>query len=186
MRRGCMRKAVFLDRDGTLNPDPGYISDPDDFELFPGVAPALALLKKAGYMLILITNQSGISRGLISPEQLTMVHEKMQNLLATADVTLDAIYFCPHHPDFPPINGVSDCNCRKPRPGMVLQAISDFDIDSDKSYLIGDRTNDIQVAINARVQPVCIRSQPASGYDNVPTFATLKEAVDWILAETGQ
>lgn len=181
-----MRKAVFLDRDGTLNPDPGYISNPDDYELFPGVALALAQLKKAGYLLILVTNQSGISRGLISCEQLETVHEKMQNLLAAAGATLDAIYFCPHHPDFPPINGVSDCNCRKPRPGMVLQAISDFAIDRDKSYLIGDRTNDIQAAVNAKIQPVCISLQPAPGYDDVPTFATLKEAVNWILAATAR
>lgn len=178
-----MRKAVFLDRDGTLNPDPGYISNPDDFELFPGVAEALARLKKAGYLLILITNQSGISRGLITPEQLELVHQKLQNLLASADAELDAIYFCPHHADYPPVNGISDCNCRKPRPGMILQAIKDFNIDRDLSYVIGDRSKDIKIGLDTGIKPICIRAQPAPGYEMVPTFASLNAAVDWLLAD---
>jgi len=177
-----MRRAVFLDRDGTLNPDPGYISNPDDFDLFPGVPQALARLKKAGYLLILITNQSGISRGLITRQQLDLVHQKMQNLLAAADANLDAIYFCPHHPEHP-LNGIAVCECRKPQPGMIRQAMKDFDIDLTKSYVIGDRSKDIQIAINAGVRPICIRPQPAAGYENVPTFASLTEAVDWLLAE---
>jgi D,D-heptose 1,7-bisphosphate phosphatase len=177
-----MRKAVFLDRDGTLNPDPGYISDPADFELFPGVAPALAKLKKAGYLLILVTNQSGIARGLIRPEQLATIHQKLQNLLAEVDATLDAIYFCPHHPDYP-LNGIAECNCRKPNPGMLLQAIRDFDIDCEKSYVIGDRSNDIKVAFNAGINPICISAQTVPGYERVPTFASLHDAVVWLLAE---
>ncbi len=178
-----MRKAVFLDRDGTLNPDPGYISKPEDFELFPGVAQALARLKKAGYLLILITNQSGISRGLISPQQLEVIHQKLQNLLTEAGATLDAIYYCPHHPDFP-YAGVTDCDCRKPQPGLILRAVEDFDIDMAGSYVIGDRRKDIQIALNAGARPICIRTQPAPGYENVPTFSSLAEAVDWLLAET--
>jgi D,D-heptose 1,7-bisphosphate phosphatase len=178
-----MRKAVFLDRDGTLNPDPGYISRPEDFELFPGVAQALARLKHAGYLLILITNQSGISRGLISLQQLELIHQKLQNLLAEAGTALDAIYYCPHHPDFP-YEGVADCACRKPQPGMILQAAADFDIDMAGSYVIGDRRKDIQIALNSGVRPICIRPQPAPGYENVPTFPSLSAAVDWLLAET--
>jgi D,D-heptose 1,7-bisphosphate phosphatase len=178
-----MRRAVFLDRDGTLNPDPGYISNPDDFNLFPGVPQALARLKKAGYLLILITNQSGIARGLVSREQLELVHQKLQSLLAAADATLDAIYFCPHHPDYP-LNGIAACECRKPQPGMICQAMKDFDIDLAGSYVIGDRSKDIQIAINAGVRPISIRPQPAAGYENVPTFASLTAAVDWLLAET--
>lgn len=178
-----MQKAIFLDRDGTLNPDPGYISNPDDFKLFPGVAQALARLKKAGYLLILITNQSGVSRGLISPQQLELVHQKLQSLLADEDGTLDAIYFCPHHPDYP-LHGTAECECRKPRPGMILQATKDFDIDLAASYVIGDRRKDIQIGINAGVRPICIRPQPAPGYENVPTFGSLSAAVDWLLAET--
>lgn len=176
-----MRKAIFLDRDGTLNPDPGYISDPADFELFPGVPQALARLKKAGYLLILITNQSGISRGMINPQQLELVHQKLQNLLAAENVTLDAIYFCPHHPEYP-LHGITECECRKPQPGMILQAKKDFDIDLAASYVIGDRRKDIQIGINAGVRPICIRPQPAPGYENVPTFVSLSEAVDWLLA----
>jgi heptosyltransferase-2 len=162
-----MRKAVFLDRDGTLNPDPGYISNPRDFNLFPGVPQALARLKKSGYLLVLLTNQSGIARGLISQQQLELVHQKLQDLLASADAELDAIYFCPHHPDFP-LNGVAECDCRKPKPGMVLQAVKDFDIDLENSYVIGDRRKDIQTALNAGSRPICIRPQPAPGYETVP------------------
>ena len=114
-----MNKAVFLDRDGTLNPDPGYISDPKDFNLYEGVGENLLRLKKAGYLLILITNQSGISRGLISEKQLEAVHAKLQKLLTEKGAKLDGIYYCPHHPNHP-YKGVSDCNCRKPKPEMIF------------------------------------------------------------------
>ncbi|MBU1109075.1 MAG: HAD family hydrolase [Candidatus Riflebacteria bacterium] len=179
-----MRKAIFLDRDGTLNPDPGYISNPDDFILFPGVGEALANLKKAGYLLILITNQSGISRGLISWQQLELVHQKLQNLLAAADASLDAIYLCPHHPDYPPVNGVSACDCRKPQPGMILQAIKDFDIDTQSSYVIGDRGSDVKIAINAGIQPIYIGKSLLPGYEKVQTFVDLKAAAEWLLRES--
>jgi len=179
-----MLKAIFLDRDGTLNPDPGYISDPDDYELFPGAGEALVRLKKAGYLLILITNQSGISRGLINRQQLELVHKKLQSLLAAFGVSLDAIYYCPHHPDFPPVNGVSVCNCRKPQPGMVLQAIKDFNIDIKSSFFIGDRSSDVKIALRSEVKPIFIGKTPLPGYEAVPTFADLQAAVDWLLVET--
>ncbi len=177
-----MNKAIFLDRDGTLNPDPGYISNPDDYELYDGVKEALAKLKKAGYLLILITNQSGISRGLFTEEQLDKVHNKMKRLLKEGSVTLDAIYYCPHHPDHP-YKGVSDCNCRKPKPGLILQAIKEFDIDVKKSYMIGDRTSDIKIGLASNVPPVCIAKTFFKDYENIPTFPTLLEAADWILSQ---
>ena len=175
-----MNKAIFLDRDGTLNPDPGYISDPKDYELFEGVTEALLKLQNAGYLLILITNQSGISRGLFTEEQLEAVHAKMKRLLKEGGVTLDAIYYCPHHPDHP-YKGVSDCNCRKPKPGMILQAIKDFDVDIKNSFMIGDRLSDIKIGIASNVPPLCIAKSCFDGYENVPTFHTLLEAADWIL-----
>ena len=177
-----MQKAIFLDRDGTLNPDPGYIADPDDYELFPGVGEALASLKKAGYLLILITNQSGVSRGLISWQQLELIHQKLQNLLAASGAALDAIYVCPHHPDFSPVNGISVCDCRKPQPGLVLRAIKDFEVDIRSSFVIGDRSSDIKAALATGIQPIYIGSVPLPGYETVPTFSDLRNAAAWLLA----
>lgn len=177
-----MHKAVFLDRDGTLNPDPGYISSPDDFNIYDGVAEALARLQQAGFMLILITNQSGISRGLITLDQLEKIHAKLHNQLATAGARLDAIYYCPHHPDFPYIDGQTDCECRKPNPGMILRAIREHDIDPAVSYVIGDRSSDIKIGIKTGVTPILIGPAALPGYEQVQTFATLKEAADWIIA----
>lgn len=176
-----MNKAVFLDRDGTLNPDPGYISCPHDFELFAGVAEALARLQHAGYLLILITNQSGIARGLIAPEQLTAIHHKMQQLLAAAGAGIDAIYYCPHHPDFPPVDGESACNCRKPLPGLIERALRDHEIDPARSFMIGDRSSDIKIALATGVKPVFIGSAPHPAFTDVITFTDLVTAVDHIL-----
>lgn len=176
-----MKKAVFLDRDGTLNPDPGYISDPADFELFPGVAAALADLQRAGYLLILITNQSGISRGLISYDQLDAIHGKLQNLLQQAGCQLDAIYHCPHHPDFPPVDGLSECDCRKPRPGMIQKALIDHDIAAAGSFMIGDRSSDIKIALVTGVQPLFIGPAPHEAFPQVPAFETLPAAAAYIL-----
>ncbi|MGM0600844.1 MAG: D-glycero-alpha-D-manno-heptose-1,7-bisphosphate 7-phosphatase [Candidatus Rifleibacteriota bacterium] len=178
-----MKPAIFLDRDGTLNPDPGYISDPDDFELFPGAAEALKKLKDAGYLLILITNQSGIARALISREQLEAVHEKLKRKLAESGVSLDAIYYCPHHPDFPDKEGVSVCNCRKPAPGLIDQALRDFAIDREKSFMIGDKASDIKLAFNADLAPLLIAQEPMPGFGQVKNFASLKQAAHWILSK---
>lgn len=175
-----MNKAIFLDRDGTLNPDPGYISNPKDYELYDGVTESLYKLQKAGYLLILITNQSGISRGLFTEEQLEAVHNKMKKLLEAGGVKLDAIYYCPHHPEHP-YKGVSVCNCRKPKPGLILQAIKDFDVDITKSYMIGDRTSDIKIGLASNVPPICINEKPFEGFESIPTFQTLQKAADWII-----
>lgn len=176
-----MNKAIFLDRDGTLNPDPGFISNPDDYWLYDGVIEALTRLKKAGYLLILITNQSGVARGLVSEEQLESVFAKMHKLLAEGGIKLDGVYYCPHHPDHP-YKGVTDCNCRKPKPGMILQAIKDFGIDPATSYMIGDRTSDIKIGLASNVTPICLQEKPFEGYENIPTFPTLVKATDYILA----
>ena len=179
-----MQKAIFLDRDGTLNPDPGYIANPDDFNIYDGVAEALARLQRAGFLLILITNQSGISRGLITPAQLELIHARLQQQLAPAGARLDAIYYCPHHPDFPYSDGLAECNCRKPRPGMILQAISEHDINPAASYMIGDRSSDIKIGLNTGVTPVFIGSTLPEGQAGIPAFPTLKEAADWIIEQS--
>lgn len=130
-------RAVFIDRDGTINVNFGYINNPDDFKMYPGVKDGIKLLKDNGFKIIIITNQSGIARGYFSEETLEKIHEKMKSELSKEGAMIDAIYFCPHHPD-------EKCNCRKPKPGMLEKAIKDFNIDIEKSFIIGDRMLDVE------------------------------------------
>jgi len=137
--------AIFLDRDRTLNPDPGYISCPEDFALFPGVGEALKHLQVLGFKLIVITNQSGIGRGFFSEQDLASIHQKMRLLLRAYEVELDGIYYCPHRPE-------EDCVCRKPRPGMIFRAAKEHDVDLSRSWVIGDSDVDqgLATAIGCR------------------------------------
>jgi D-glycero-D-manno-heptose 1,7-bisphosphate phosphatase len=146
-------KCIFLDRDGVINKEVGYLSDPDKFEFIPGSIEALKILKQKGYLLILITNQAGIARGYFSEKNLYDIHSKMKNILKEYDITLDDIFYCPHHPEF-----TGDCNCRKPLPGMIFRAKSKFNIDLTKSYMIGDTLNDIKAGVNAECRTVLVLS----------------------------
>lgn len=177
-----MNVALFLDRDGTINPDLDYLSDANLFELYDGVGEALKKIKDAGYLLVLITNQSGIARGLITLEQLDQIHKKMQNLLLDYQVQFDAIYYCPHHPNFPLADGVSSCNCRKPAPGMLLKAAKELNIDLANSYMIGDKTSDVGAGINAGAQPIFLGNK---GICDCDTFSTLVDAIEFILNKKG-
>ena len=129
-------KVIFLDRDETLNHDPGYLNDPNQLILKKNVIAGLTILKLAGFELIVITNQSGIARGLISQKQLNAVHEKLQSILGKYDIRILKIYYCPDEDD--------SSKCRKPNPGMIQMAMKDFEIDMDNSYIIGDRIKDIK------------------------------------------
>ncbi len=179
---------IFLDRDGTLNPDPGYIRSPDQFELFPGVAEALARLKQAGARLIVVTNQSGIARGLLSVHDLDAVHLKLKTLLDAAGASLDAIYVCPHHPD-------DRCLCRKPNRGMIDQALRERQIDLSRSYLIGDHMRDMELAKRAGIRSILVTTgtvlpQQAeelkkSGLSPDWIAASLAEVVEWVLSDAG-
>lgn len=179
---------IFLDRDGTLNPDPGYIRSPEQFELFPGVAEALARLKKAGARLILVTNQSGIARGHLTDCDLDAVHLKLKALLDAADASLDAIYFCPHHPD-------DHCICRKPNTGMIDRALREHKIDLSRSCVIGDHMRDLELAkrIGARsilVTTGVVLPQQAKGLkstDLSPDWiaGSLAEAAEWLVSHVG-
>ena len=131
--------AIFLDRDGTLNPDPGYISSPDDFELYDNILPALAMLMKTDLPLILVTNQSGIGRGIIEEPALAEIHEKLDQNLSSAGVFLTEKYYCPHVPK-------DNCGCRKPKSDLFMQAKKDHDLDLATSYLIGDSLCDVNAA----------------------------------------
>lgn len=145
--------AVFLDRDGTMNKDVPYCSRPEDFHLFPGTARAARLLNEHGYKVIVITNQSGIARGYFTEEMLGLIHQEMLNQLAKENARIDGIYYCPHHPD-------DNCECRKPKPKMILQAAAEHDIDLKRSFMVGDKPLDIALGQNVGCRTVLIPSDP--------------------------
>ncbi len=147
------QKAVFLDRDGTINKSNGFITKPEQFELIPGVAEAIKKINKSGYLTIIVTNQPVIARGDCTFEELELIHQKMETELGKQGAFIDGIYFCPHHTD----KGFEgerpeykcNCDCRKPKPGLLLKAASDFNIDLAQSYMVGDGKNDIEAGISA-------------------------------------
>src|SRR4030067_2782006 len=160
--------AVFLDRDGTINEDPGYLGEPDKVKLFPDTGEALSILKnKLNFKLIVISNQSGIARGLITKGNVKAVNRKVNELLSNYNVKIDAFYYCPYHPEF---NTEEECSCRKPSPEMVLKAADDLKIYLSKSFLIGDAVSDIECGINAGVKTILVRT----GYGN-ESFYTLQK-----------
>lgn len=141
-----MAKAVFLDRDHTLNPDSGYISDPNKFDLYPWVPEELAKLKAQGFLLIVVSNQSGIARGLITWEQLNLIHRKMDEILdRLVKIKIDSYQICPHHPD-------EGCACRKPQAKLFLTVAKEHQIELSESYMIGDRESDMKAGVNAGVK----------------------------------
>ena len=181
--------AVFLDRDGTLNDDSGYVRTPQTFNIFPDTGPALARLNQAGLWVIIITNQSGIARGYFSYQELHQIHEKLHMELKKIGAWIDEIFVCPHHPD-------DGCRCRKPQPGLLEEASQRFNIDLERSYMVGDKILDIQVANQVGAKGVLVLSGPASeeavranqlGEVKVHcTVKGIKEAVDWILKNNAQ
>ena len=143
-----LQRAIFLDRDGTINKYVGFLKSIDEFELFPGVTEAIKKINASGYLTIVVTNQPVIARGEVTLSELKLIHNKMETLLGTEGAYLDAIYYCPHHPhkgyegEIPKLK--IDCDCRKPKPGMLLKAAGDFHIDLSNSWMIGDGENDIK------------------------------------------
>jgi D-glycero-D-manno-heptose 1,7-bisphosphate phosphatase len=138
------RKAAFIDRDGVLNEERAFVHRIEDFTYLPGAVEALRLLKAAGYLLVVITNQSGIARGLYSETDYLALTEHMREHLAAAGATLDAVEYCPHLPDAPLERYRLDCDCRKPKAGMLKRAVRALDIAPDESLLVGDRLSDLE------------------------------------------
>jgi histidinol-phosphate phosphatase family protein len=179
----CGTPAVFLDRDGVVNKFPGpgkYVLSWSEFELLPGVPEALRRLRKAGFALILVTNQSGVGRGLMRLADLQHIHERLRQTLGAA--AFDAVYYCPHHPD-------DYCRCRKPSPEMILQAARERKLDLAKSFVVGDSGRDIEMGKAAGCRTVFCR-QSLPNPEEMPekyrpdAFAcNLSEATDWILAQ---
>lgn len=137
-------KAIFLDRDDTLIEDPGYISSPDQVKLLDGVGEALTKLKKLGYKLVVVSNQSAVARGIVSEKTLGKIHERLKELLAEKNAFLDRIYYCPYHPDGVVEKYRKESNNRKPNPGMLLDAAKDMDIDLAQSWCIGNSIRDVE------------------------------------------
>ncbi len=179
-------KAIFLDRDGTIISDPGYINDPSQVKLLDGSAEALVEIRKLDYKVVVVTNQSGIARGIIPEIALPKINEKLNRLLAEKNAYLDNIYYCPYHPDGVVKKYRKESNLRKPAPGMLLAAAKEMDIDLNQSWMVGDAYRDVAAGQAAGCKTVLIRShtyQPMPTLDDPePDFEAinLKEAVNII------
>ena len=149
-------KAIFLDRDDTLIEDPGYISDPDQVKLLDGVPEALIQLKSLGYKLIVVSNQSGIARGILTEKKLEKIHDRLKQLLADKNAYLDNIYYCPYHPDGIVQKYRKESNCRKPNPGMLLRAYAEMKIDLENSWCIGDSMRDVEAGAKAGCKTILV------------------------------
>ena len=177
MMGGHPNRAVFLDRDGTLAPDVNYCRRPEDFNLFSDVPHAVKTLNDTGLKVIVITNQSGIARGFFTGETLDMIHQNMLDELKKNGAYIDAIYYCPHHPD-------DKCECRKPGTALFQKAAHDLDIDLAQSFVVGDRAIDIQAGQAIGSKTVLVSTGPTKGFIAALTpdyvAENLLDAADWI------
>jgi D-glycero-D-manno-heptose 1,7-bisphosphate phosphatase len=179
-------KAIFMDRDDTLIEDPGYINHPSQVRLLPGAAGALIQLKKMGYLLVVASNQSGVARGIVTEEVLEQIHYQMKRLLADEGAELDAIYYCPFHPDGVIPRYRMDSDLRKPNPGMLLKAAEELNIDLSRSWMIGDSYRDVAAGAKVGCRTILIDSpakRPMRGAaDPIPDrkVGSLREAANLI------
>lgn len=183
------QKAIFLDRDGTINKYVGFLRNIDDFKLIEGVSEAIKRINESGYLAIVITNQPVIARGEVTIDKLNEIHRKMETLLGLDGAYIDDIYYCPHHPDKGFEGEIESlkikCDCRKPNTGLIDKAVLEHNIDLNKSYMIGDTTGDIKLAENAGIKGILLRTGEAgkdNKWDVKPDFTAdnLKEALKYI------
>jgi D-glycero-D-manno-heptose 1,7-bisphosphate phosphatase len=153
-----MKRAVFIDRDGTISEEVGYINHPARFRVFPYAAAAIKLLNEANWLAVLVTNQAGVARGYFSEDMIGLVHQQLEQNLQQNGAKLNAIYYCAHHPSVgqPPYR--FDCDCRKPKPGLILRAAKELGIDLSQSWMVGDRHSDVELAGAAGVQSAFVLS----------------------------
>jgi histidinol-phosphate phosphatase family protein len=174
------KRAVFLDRDGTICRDVHYCSRAEDFEILPGVPQAIRLLNEHGFKVVVVTNQSGIARGYFTEQTLSLIHHKMKQELQEHGAFVDAVYFCPHHPD-------DNCECRKPKAWLLLRAAKDIGIDLGLSYMIGDNAKDVEAGKTAGCKTVWIAVGPGNRkgkpqHESPEHIASsLYRAVEWVL-----
>lgn len=153
-----MSKAVFLDRDGTVNEEVGYLTDLGKLRLIPGSGPAIRRLNQAGFKVVLVTNQSGVARGYFPESLVHEAHLQLDQMLKSDGARIDAVYYCPHHPTAGNSHYTVDCDCRKPRTGLIERAVKDLAIDINRSYMVGDKWSDIELAQRAGVHSVLVMS----------------------------
>lgn len=151
-------KAIFLDRDDTIIDDPGYISEPDQVVLLPGSAQALRNMRKLGYKLIVVSNQSAVARGMVTEDGLKQIHQRLERLLADHDVYLDGIYYCPYHPEGVVAEYRKESELRKPNPGMLIKAAEEMDVDLKSSWMIGDSYRDVEAGRKVGCNTILINS----------------------------
>jgi D-glycero-D-manno-heptose 1,7-bisphosphate phosphatase len=182
------RPAVFLDRDGTLIEERGYPTRPEDIVPLPDAGAALARLAAAGYLRIVLTNQSAVARGMLSEQRLEGLNAELTSRLAAEGGTIDALYYCPHHPDGVAVAYSYACACRKPAPGMLELAVREHDVDLSRSAFIGDSPRDLFPGVPGTGPRILVRGghplSDVTGADHVAD--TLTEAVDWLLAQPAQ
>ena len=184
--------AVFLDRDGTINYDTGYVKNPDDIKILEGVSEGIRKLKRDfGFKIVVISNQAGVAKGLMTIEDVEAVNSKIDLLLKQEQAEIDGFYFCPFHPQF---SSAEEAKCRKPSPLMVLKAAEDMNLDLSRSYLVGDRESDVICGLNAGVKSILLKSDiydaelsALQNQNKKPNFvaANFKEACDYILKDFG-
>ncbi len=169
---------MFLDRDGTIAKDVHYCRHPEDFDVLPRVPAAIRLLNQQGYKVVVVTNQSGIARGYFTKETLSLIHQKMKDELEKQGACIDAIYVCPHHPD-------DDCECRKPKPTLLIRAANDISIVLKESYMIGDDAKDVQAGRAAGCRTIWLTTAPSRRVRDLADHvaADLFAAVQWLLQD---
>ncbi len=190
--KGKKSRAIFLDRDGTVSEEVGYVNHLDRFKLLPRSLEAIRRINQSAFLAVLVTNQAGVARGYFKEPLVQQVHRKLTDLLAAEGAHLDGIYYCPHHPraGVPPYR--RDCECRKPRPGMVRAAQRDLGIDVARSFMVGDKHSDIMFAHSLRMKGVLVETGYGRGeleqwresWDDPPDAIAedLFGAVEWILS----
>ncbi|NLW51107.1 MAG: HAD family hydrolase [Candidatus Brocadiaceae bacterium] len=159
------RRAVFLDRDGTLIRDADYLTEVDQVEFLPGVPEALHALREAGYLLLVVTNQSAIARGWLSEPELVRIHAELNARLRAAGASVDAFYYCPHLPDGAVAQYARACDCRKPAPGLILRAAGEWRVDLGRSFMVGDSERDVEAGRRAGCRTVRIGRSPGAAAD---------------------
>lgn len=179
------RPAVFLDRDGTINVEKSYLYRAEEFEFIPGAPEAIRLLKEAGFLVVVVTNQSGIARGYYDEAAVHRLHRFVDGELARVGAAIDAYYLCPHHPQ----HGSGECACRKPLPGMLLAAAGDLGIDLTRSFIVGDKLADVEAGLRAGCRPLLVKTgygavEAAQLPPGVPACADILAAARLIVAES--
>lgn len=179
-----MHKAIFLDRDGTLNKEVMYAHKEEDYALLPGVIEGLRSLKEKGFLFFIITNQAGIGRGIFKEEDMHLFNKLLLSDLESAGIHIEKLYFCPHHPD-------DGCDCRKPEPRWVFEAAKEFAIDLTKSYMLGDHKSDMLMARNAGIKAVFLltghgKEEFEEGMDVDVVAEDFSQATRWILDDNRQ